>query len=111
MGVVAHVKVEPDYVIEDDSPLLVDRVVLDPVLLLCFQSLLHLNFLGCPLLDVDHQRRDSLDRLAEVLLVLLEEGARLHELLLLEEVGLGLGDLVSPVLNLDDVLLPLEAIG
>tara|TARA_B110000285_G_scaffold207260_1_gene246470 strand:+ start:717 stop:875 length:159 start_codon:yes stop_codon:yes gene_type:complete len=52
-----------------------------------------------------------LDRLAEVLLVLLEEGARLHELLLLEEVGLGLGDLVSPVLNLDDVLLPLEAIG
>ena len=54
MRVIDHVQVELDDVVENDSPLLVDGVVLDPVLLFGLQSLLHLNLLSRPSLNIDH---------------------------------------------------------
>ena len=64
MRIVAHVQIKFDYVIKNDSSLLVDGVVLDPVLFLSFQGFFHLDFLGGPSFDVDHKGGDTLNTFA-----------------------------------------------
>lgn len=70
IGVVYHVEVQFDDIVQDDSPLLVNGVVLNPVLFLSLEGLLHLDFLSGPSFNVDHQSGDSLYTLTQILSIL-----------------------------------------